>query len=65
MEGHKHFEFEFEFELGSVYTVVTLTTHLSTINPVPVFHQGLAFHVNIVWAHLRADTHILYISISL
>ena len=34
---------------------VTLTAHLSTINPELVSHQGLASQVNIVWAYLWVD----------
>ena len=34
------------------------TTHLSTINPVLVFHQGLASHVKVGWANQRVDAHV-------
>ena len=44
------------YTLGSVYKAVTLTAHLSSINPVLVLHQGLASHINIVWAYLQAYT---------
>ena len=35
--------------------IVTLTAHLSTINPVASLPQGLVSNVNVVWAYLRVD----------